>query len=179
MARIAVVYSSAYGSTKQYAQWIAAALGADLLALTKQSAQNLAAYDIIVCGGGLYAGQIAGMPLIRKYFPAWKSKPVALFTVGLVPPQNLEYYRELLRRQLSPEMHAKIRAFHFPGGIDYSRLSARHRAVMNVLRFALKRKNPQKLSDDERAILASFGKAVNAAEESNIEPLLGYICGLE
>lgn len=179
MARIAVAYISKYGGAKQYAQWIAAALGADMMELTKQSASNLASYDVVIFGGGIYAGKISGIDLIRKNFAALKGRNLVLFTVGLTSPESSAYYRELLKKQLTPEMRARIMAFHFRGGIDYSRLSAPHRMIMGVLHAALRRKKPPELSEDDRALLMSFGKTVSYAEESFVEPLLGYICGLE
>lgn len=61
MGNIAVIYKSVYGSTKQYATWIAEALGADLLEAGQAKLETLRKYDTILYGGGLYAGGIAGI----------------------------------------------------------------------------------------------------------------------
>ena len=58
MVNIAVVYKSRYGTTKQYAEWIAKALDAILLEASVVKPSQLASFDIVVYGGGLYAGRI-------------------------------------------------------------------------------------------------------------------------
>ena len=51
MTNIAVVYCSRYGSTKQYAQWLAEDLGADLYDVRRVYKEKLETYDTIVFGG--------------------------------------------------------------------------------------------------------------------------------
>ena len=58
MSKIAIVYKSKYGSTKKYAQWIAQESSGDLFESSKVKAKKISEYDIIVFGGGLYAGGI-------------------------------------------------------------------------------------------------------------------------
>ena len=48
MNNIAVVYQSHYGTTKKYAEWIAQALGADLLYRKKVSVSELSQYGTII-----------------------------------------------------------------------------------------------------------------------------------
>ena len=64
--RIIVVYKSMYGSTKTYAAWIAEALDALLVRTNEISSGNLGNYDVVVYGGGLYAGVIAGVKLLTQ-----------------------------------------------------------------------------------------------------------------
>ena len=67
MKKTAVVYGSVYGSTKQYAQWIADALSADLYENKSLDISVLDPYDIIIYGGGLYAGGVTGISLISRH----------------------------------------------------------------------------------------------------------------
>ena len=64
--KTAVIFKSKYGSTRKYAQWIAADLQADLFAADKIKVRDLAPYQTIVYGGYLYAGSIAGIKLLTK-----------------------------------------------------------------------------------------------------------------
>ena len=98
MKRIAVIYQSKYGSTRQYAQWIARDLGAQLLERSAVSPASLREYDVVVYGGGLYAGGIAGVDLVAKY----PCPPLVVFTVGLANPAITDY-SEILNRNFSPE----------------------------------------------------------------------------
>ena len=64
MKKALVVYKSAYGSTKKYAEWIADELKCDILEKDKCKKEQLKDYDIIIYGGGLYAGKVNGIELI-------------------------------------------------------------------------------------------------------------------
>ena len=79
MKRIAVVFDSKYGSTKKYATWISEALGADLFDRKNATLPKIRSYDVVVYGGGLYAGGISGVKLVTKNPP----KNLVVFTVGL------------------------------------------------------------------------------------------------
>ena len=61
-----VIYKSKYGSTKQYAEWIADELNCLAVDAKKLKVDNLRNYDTIIYGGGLYAEIIAGVTLITK-----------------------------------------------------------------------------------------------------------------
>ena len=68
MTNIAVVYCSRYGSTKQYAQWLAEDLGADLYDVRRVYKEKLETYDTIVFGGGLYYGVIKGLSRLKRNY---------------------------------------------------------------------------------------------------------------
>ena len=81
---VAVVYYSKYGTTEQYARWISEETGADLLDARKCKIRDLAGYDTIVYGGGIYAGGIKGIELITKNWSgALEGKKVLVFAVGI------------------------------------------------------------------------------------------------
>jgi menaquinone-dependent protoporphyrinogen IX oxidase len=46
--KILVTYATRYGSTREYAEWIAADLGADIRPQEAVRAADLGAYDVIV-----------------------------------------------------------------------------------------------------------------------------------
>jgi hypothetical protein len=72
-----VIYKSKTGYTKQYAQWIAEELSADILPADKVSFQKLAEYDCIIFGGRLYAVGIDGLSLIKKNFDCVRRRCIA------------------------------------------------------------------------------------------------------
>ena len=81
-----VTYASKYGSTKKYAQWIAEALSCDLRDSKAVNGTRLAQYDIIIHGGGLYAGGLSGINTIVKNFNTISGKEIILFSCGLADP---------------------------------------------------------------------------------------------
>ena len=91
MKKIAVIYKSKYGATKQYAVWIAESLEANIFEATDVSPSLLMEYDVIIFGGGLYANGINGVKLVTKN----PCKSLVVFTVGLADPENTDYTEAL------------------------------------------------------------------------------------
>ena len=67
--KIAVIYKSHYGTTKQYAEWIAEALDTKLLERSSVKSEDISDYDLVIFGGGLYASGILGINLVTKNPP--------------------------------------------------------------------------------------------------------------
>lgn len=65
--RTIVLYTSKYGATETYAQWIAEALGCCAVPLDKFSKKELQGYDTVIYGGGVQAGGIRGLEQFTKW----------------------------------------------------------------------------------------------------------------
>ena len=170
-----VTYGSAYGSTQKYAQWIAEELSFDIKAAEEADGAMLARYDIIIHGGGLYAGGVKGIQVITKNYASIAHKPVILFTCGLADPEDQENVAHIeagLAKVLSPEMQKHIKLFHFRGGIDYSRLGLVHRAMMAMLRKSMLRKGRDNLRQEDKLMLDIYGKKVDFTDRQMIAPLI-------
>jgi menaquinone-dependent protoporphyrinogen IX oxidase len=178
MKRTVVVFSSKYGSTKQYAQWIAQELCCDLFERKEISTNKLEHYDIIIYGGGLYAGGLNGSKLIIKSFEQIKEKTLVVFTCGLADPEDettIYNIKNALRKVFSPEMEKKIMLFHLRGAMDYSKLSVPHKIMMEMLFKSVSRKVPESLTNEDKAFLDTYGKAVNFVDKGSLDPLLTYV----
>jgi menaquinone-dependent protoporphyrinogen IX oxidase len=174
MKRIAVIYQSKYGATKQYAQWISRDLGAELLKRSSVSPALLQNFDVVVYGGGLYAGGIAGVDLVAKH----PCPPLVVFTVGLANPAVTDY-SDILNRNFSPEQREKIKVFHLRGAMDYSRLGPVHRGMMAMMKkMTIDNKAPEDRTDEDRLMLDTYGKSVDFLKEASILPLVEYVKGL-
>ena len=175
MKKAVVVYESKYGSTRQYASWIAAALSCPVYERKNFHPADFALYDVIIYGGGLYAGGISGIKLLTQNWELLKNKQVILFTCGLADPtnpDNVSHIREAMAKMISPEILQSITVFHLRGGIDYSRLSLLHRMMMAMLRKMLLKKEPGDLTSEDRGLLASYGKSVDFSDQKSIAPLI-------
>lgn len=171
--KIVVVYKSVYGTTKQYAQWIAEALGAPLFEASAMKPAQLMEYDVVVYGGGLYAGGIIGAKLVAKH----PSKALVVFTVGLATPGHTDY-SDIIEKHFTEAQLEKVRVFHLHGGMDYGKLGKVHRAMM-----AMKKKEVEKIPEaartsDDRELLETYGKKVDFTNKEDIEPLVAYVRGL-
>lgn len=171
MKQTAIVYHSRHGHTKTYAEWLAKALGADLL--TGCSAQELAPYHTLVFGGGLYAGGIGGIRLLTRHFDALRHKNLVVFTVGLADPRDPSIYSATLESTFSPEMREQIRFFHLRGGIDYRQLGLVHRCMMAMMRRVTAKKENK--TEQDRQMLQTYGRRVDFLDQASIAPILAHL----
>ncbi len=176
-----VTYASKYGSTKKYAQWIAEALSCDLMDAGAVKPGTLAQYDVLIHGGGLYAGGFSGISVITKNYELLSGKPVILFSCGLADPndpENISHIEAGLAKVLTPEMQKHIKQFHLRGGIDYGRLGLTHKAMMAMLRQSMLKKDRENLRDEDRLMLDTYGQQVDFTDRSTITPLVEYVLQL-
>jgi flavodoxin len=175
MKKCVVVYESKYGTTKKYAEWIAEDLGADIFPRKDASADDLAGYDVIIYGGGLYAGGVSGLPFITKNYEKIKDKRILLFTCGLGDPtvfENVDSIRKSLAKALSPEMQKNFEIYHLRGGMDYSKLSFIHRSMMSMVQKAVSKKDPSTLTEEDLQMMETYGKTVDFTDRTTIKPLV-------
>jgi len=170
MERIVVVYKSKYGKTKRYAEWIAETLNAPLFESTGIKPNQLNNYDVVIYGGGLYAGGINGIRLITKN----PCNSLILFTVGVANPAESDY-TQILTKALTPEQLSKTKIFHLRGGIDYSKLSLVHKGMMAVMKRLIEKKPIAERESDDIGVIETYGKNVDFSERASIEPLVEYV----
>ncbi|MDF2984560.1 MAG: flavodoxin [Eubacterium sp.] len=170
-----VVYRSKSGFTKQYAQWIAEELKADIFEAQKVSAEMLKTYDKIVYGGGLYAVGINGLKLITRNLDRLEGKKIAVFATGATPPrkEDIEKVRDM---NFTPLQQKQTGFFYLRGGFDYSKLKLIDKILMNMLKLKIKgKKKTTQLEPDEIGMLAAYDKPVDFSRKKNIEELIAYI----
>lgn len=178
---IAVIYRSKYGHTKKYAKWAAESLNASLFEYSSVKPSDFAGFDVIIFGGGLYAGGLNGLSLIKRNFASLQDKHLIVFACGVADPTvpaNTEHIWANLQQALSPVMMEKIKFFHLRGGLDYQKLGPVHKSMMAMLRRMLKKKPPEKLTEEDRQLLDTYGKAVDFTEKSTLDPMIAYVRAL-
>ena len=182
MKRALVIYKSVYGSTEKYAGWIAEELKCDMVKKEDAGKINMDDYDVIIYGGGMYAEKVNGIDFLVSSFEKIKDKQVILFTCGLADP-NIEKNRaNILKgvyKSFTEEMKRSVRVFCFRGGIDYSKLSFVHRAMMSMMYKIISKKcdkDPRAL-EENGYFLETYGKAVDFSDRKTIETLIEYVKG--
>ncbi|MCL2617908.1 MAG: flavodoxin domain-containing protein [Defluviitaleaceae bacterium] len=169
MSRIVVVYRSKYGATGQYARWIAEALDAPLVEHAVMKPHRISDYDIVIYGGGLYAGGINGVELVTKN----RCRSLIVFTVGVAVPEDTDY-SEILEKAFSPAQMEATKVFHLRGGISYSKLSFLHRMMMTAMKKMIEKTPPEGRKSEDASVLATYGKDVDFSDRASIEPLVKY-----
>ena len=182
MKKTVVIYSSRYGSTKKYAEWISEALSCDIFSGSSVSRELMKKYDVIIYGGGLYAGGVNGINIIKKSTDILQDKELVIFTCGLADPaksSDFDNVRNGLRRKLTDEVYDKVHLFQLRGGIDYHRLGFVHRMMMSMRIKMIQKKDSSALSDDERSTLETYGSGVDYSDKNTIAPIVSFVKNLD
>lgn len=169
-----VVYKSKYGYTKKYAQWLAEELNCDI----KENAEldDILNYDIIIFGGGMYAGGLNGSKLITKNLSKLTNKKLVLFAVGSNPGRADEI-EAFWSRLLNEKQRGVIKCFYLRGGFDYGKLGKADKFLMNMLRKVLVKKDD--LTDDDKGLLAAYETPVDFTDKENLCGILDYIKNIQ
>lgn len=168
---IIVIYSSKYGTTKTYAEWISNSLNSPVYNLKDIKNIDITKYKTIIYGSGLYAGGIMGKNFINNL----DNENIILFTVGLSNPDNTDY-SEIINKNIDNKIHNKLKIFHLRGGIDYNVLSIIHKIMMAMLKkFKLDTKSPSEITDEDRLMIETYGNSIYFLDKASIEPILDYI----
>lgn len=181
MKKTVVIYESRYGSTRRYAEWIAEALSCSFFEKDIFDPEDFSNYDVIIYGGGLYAGKVNGIKLLTKNWPLIKDRHIILFTCGVADPEipeNAAQIRQSLSKVLTPEMMEQIHLFHLQGAIDYSRLSLLHKSMMAMLRKMLLKKKEDTRTKEEQMLLDTYGTSIDFTDKDSIQPIVRHVLAL-
>ena len=109
-----ILYTSKYGATKRYADWLAEETGFDCTETKKAKIEDVKRYDKIIFGGGIYASGIAGLSFLRKNISQLQDKKVIVFCVGASPYEETAFQQIIAYNLKGPLslMHSPDEAPH-------------------------------------------------------------------
>ena len=169
-----VLYRSKYGSTKNYANWIADELSCKAMDAKSLNVSVLDDYDTIIYGGGLYAEIIAGVSLITKNIDKLSGKKLVVFTTGLTPTDCREYYDGMvLEKNFKGDIKDKIKIFNFPGKMIINELSLVHKTAIKTLKGIMsKKENPTEM---EKLLIDLCDVDADLTDKNLINELVEYV----
>lgn len=167
-----IFYSSHYGATQQYAKWLSEELNCSCVEIKKSAGDCFSDCDILIYGGGLYAGNINGIKRFKKNLSAVKDKQVIVFIVGLASNNN-PVIQEYINKAFTQEEQKSIKFFYLRGCMEENKLNAIHRIMIKMLRTILKKKPESELTEDDKDITAS--RPVNHVSKESLTPIIEYI----
>jgi len=134
-----VLYRTTYGSTQEYAGWIANKTGYKMEAMQDFDTAEIENYDVIILGSNIIAGMLRGAKWIKKNWTLLSSKKIFLYTVGGLAEDGPERIKTLTT-SLDKEMIEGITIFHFRGRVNSAELKPLHRAVVKMVSKTSKEK---------------------------------------
>ncbi len=173
-AKILVVYKTISGFTKQYAEWIAEDLAADLREVRELKNLDLAPYKAVAFGGSLYMVGINGLAEFRKRWDDLKGKKIAIFTVG-ASPARAGLIGEIAGENFSDEELARIRLFYLRGGFVFAKLDFKNKVLMKLLQWKMTLKRNR--NADEVGMLNAYRHPKDFSRRANIRDLVDYLKG--
>lgn len=153
-----VLYKSKYGSSEQYASWIADSLSCLAKRVKDINKDELKAYDVIIYAGGLYAGAVNGFGAIKKQLHNLQDKKIILCMVGATPPEATEKYLEVFNRNVPEEYRNTIKWFALRGNQLFSKMSFMHRIMMKVPKKMAERIPEGERTEEDIHFIERFGK---------------------
>ena len=159
-----VIYKSTYGSTREYAEWIAKDTGLFLYSHKDVKKEEIIKSKIVVIGCPVIAMRPSLTRFIKKHWKILRNKKIILFTTSGVSPESKDLIKGY-NSAFSEEIRKKIKYFPLGGRCIISKMNWFHRMMMKV---AIKmEKNPKKKKE--------MGRDVDWVKRSNIKPIVNYI----
>ena len=164
-----IIFGSQYGTARQYAEELGRRTNTEVRSY--KDVTDINDYDTIIYIGALYAGGVLGMKETLGKLTTSQGKKVVIATVGLADPRdsnNVESIRNSIRHQLPPTLFEVAVIYHLRGGIDYSQLTLKHKAMMwMVYKKALKMPEKERTAE-VRAMIETFNKQVDFTDFSSL-----------
>ncbi|MCJ7582460.1 MAG: flavodoxin domain-containing protein [Candidatus Aminicenantes bacterium] len=149
---ILILYRTKYGSTEQYARWIAEDVRADLFKIDNFDTTQFEQYSRIIIGSPTYMGKIQISNFLKKYWDILKTKQVFLFNTGLFPGESPESKKSF---ELIPaHIREHIEYIKLPGKIDMKKLKFTEKMIARLV----KTDNPDKISKDQIGPITDWAK---------------------
>ena len=177
MEKVLVMYSSKYGSTKKYAEWIASELNGGIYSIKDVKQNTLENYNTIILGSGLYAGTIKGINIILDNYEKLKDKKLVLFTCGLADyskTEHVEAINKRLEKIIPVNIKENIKVFYLRGGINYKELSLKHRIMMWVMKTIIVKKGIETLNEEDKEFIETYGQSIDFSNKDSIMEIIKY-----
>ena len=169
-----IVYGSQYGTTKRYAEKFSEMT--NLPVRCYEDIKALTEYDRIVYFGGLYAGGVKGLKNTVKKLPS--NTKLIIVTVGLADvcdKENIVNIRNSIRKQVPEQLLKSTPIFYLRGGIDYQKLTFKHKTMMTLLYNKAKGLPEDKKTAEIRAMIATFNSKVDFVDYNSLNHIVEII----
>ena len=171
-----IIYGSKYGTTEQYAKELSNRLNIE--AIEYENVNNINDYDTIIYLGGLYAGGVLGMSKTLKKLNDISNKRIFIITIGLADPNdelNINQIKNGMKKQLSNELYDNAHIYHLRGGINYSKLNAKHKIMMKLVYNKAKKLQEEEKTPEVKAMIETYNKEVYFMDYSTLDSIINDI----
>ncbi|WP_018296471.1 flavodoxin domain-containing protein [Corynebacterium lubricantis] len=175
-----ITYRSHYGHSKSYAEWLSEELGGALFDLDATPYPNISQASAVVLVCPIYARGLLGAKEFAKLVDKSPQIPLIGVTVCASDPENpknVNAYRSVIDSAFPESIRSRMTWFHVRGGLDYPRMSRRHRAMMWIVTRLAKRQ-AAKGDHESQMMYESYGKVIDFRDPSAIKPIVEHVRGV-
>lgn len=134
----AVIYSSKYGSTQQYAEWISESMKMKLLNANRINVADLADINLIIFCSPVYFGKLLISKFINKNSKVWAGKKIYLLVVAGIEENAAVNVKSYVELNFKPDFQKQLKWFYVGGGMNINKLGFMEKLVVKILRKIVK-----------------------------------------
>ena len=177
LVKIDVVYGSQYGHAKRYALMIEAdrASRGDVVEVYEAGryiVDSASEPDTLVFVSSNYGGTLTRVSTLVDAARSYSRARLILLSVGMGSAARVQDNQKLWDRNIPADVRSRIECFHARGGIDYGRLTVKHRAMMTAVRGFIAARPAAKRHPEDQQMLDTFGTGADYVSSAQLEPLL-------
>ena len=171
--KILVTYKSKTEFTKRYAEIIAQEVNGMLMDFKEVTVEKMSEFDVVVYGGGLYAGMINGYKKAKEMFEKSAAEKFILFATGGTPNEATREIDEVWKNNLLTEELGGIPHFYMQGGICYEKMAFPDKMVMKMMSKVLSKR--QNMDSVEEGFAQAIKSSYDISSREYAEPLIKYL----
>ncbi len=165
-----ILYTSKYGATKRYAEWLAAETGFDCIETKKAKIEDVIQYDAVILGGGIYASGISGLSFLKKNIGKLQGRKVIVFCDG-ASPFDEKAFQQIIDYNLKGPLSG-LPCFYCRGAWDMNRMNFADRILCRLLQKVVSGKKTGDYELWEKALIEAGSKKCDWTDKAFIKPIL-------
>ncbi|MCF0141346.1 MAG: hypothetical protein HUJ78_04930 [Mogibacterium sp.] len=174
MSKAIVIYTSARGSTEQYAKWIAEELGCEAVDFSSAKGLSLYEYDCIIYGGWIRGSGIVGFDKFKKLFPKELRERLIVFGVGVARESTENYMQvyDINYKKFAREGAKNPTLYILSGAYDPAGVEGLDKFLMGIMKKVLISGSTPDASSEAEAMRDRIENGVNLVDRNNISALV-------
>ncbi|WP_294581992.1 flavodoxin domain-containing protein [uncultured Thomasclavelia sp.] len=173
MEKILVLYKSKYGTTKEYMELLSKKISCQLKDISQFKPGEQDNYQTIVFSSGIYAGNIAIIKELKKYYQLFVDKKIILFITG-VSPSSDELIEQIKKQNLT-DFSKEIIIFYSRGRYDENKLKLVDKILCKAISKMATKKDDVSLDMDKQTIGVIKNGYFDGFDEHYLQPLIDYL----
>ncbi|MGN0675178.1 MAG: flavodoxin family protein, partial [Oscillospiraceae bacterium] len=170
MKKVAVVYSSKFGHTKQYADWLKGDLDdVDVINIAGFNPTQLLAYKLIIFACGVYGDKLSVMDFIKKNLSAINPQKIMIMAVSWYTNDSEEAAKKLIEENYPEQFKNVVPIYVVNSGIDKKKVSPMDTMKLLAAQVMIEKKDGRS-SDDINALAILKGYADQTSKD-NLESI--------